>query len=38
MVGACSFGLSMLIIPRYFRDTGHFCPKCGRQVAVAKIM
>ena len=26
-----------LFIP-FFDDTGHFCPQCGRQVAVAKIM
>jgi hypothetical protein len=34
MVGAISFGLSLLLLPHYFRDTGHFCPHCSRQVVV----
>ena len=38
MVGVISVGISLLLFPQYFRDTGHFCPQCGRQVAVAKLM
>ena len=33
---ACTLGVGLLV--PLFMDTGHFCPQCGRQVAVAKLM
>lgn len=30
--------LGIVFLTPLFRDTAHHCPRCGRQVAVAKIM
>lgn len=30
--------LGLVFLTPFLKDTGHYCPKCGRKVAMAKLM